>query len=195
MGADRMHHSWEMILRRCRLGAARRKLAITHRPALFLYCAVTDRTDRPRHAYCGGRHEEERDQQRDQHALGTAPRRWCGWRAWRAGDTQWASSITSRDPRRPHRHMSSPEVCHVEEISIESPPPNVAFGFRRHSCLGLQITEHESFAFLDAILNPRPGAASQVNRISNGSPKGKAKPPSGSSTSSSRSPSKSGVVS
>ncbi len=34
--------------------------------------------------------------------------------------------------------------------------PNLAFGFGRHSCLGLQITEFESLAFLDAILTDWP---------------------------------------
>ena len=36
------------------------------------------------------------------------------------------------------------------------PVPNVAFGFGRHSCLGLQITEHETLAFLDAVLTRWP---------------------------------------
>lgn len=34
--------------------------------------------------------------------------------------------------------------------------PNLAFGFSRHSCLGLQITRHETVAFLDAFLSDWP---------------------------------------
>lgn len=35
--------------------------------------------------------------------------------------------------------------------------PNVAFGFGRHSCLGLKVTEHETTAFLDVLLEDWPG--------------------------------------
>jgi cytochrome P450 len=35
--------------------------------------------------------------------------------------------------------------------------PSVAFGFGRHSCLGLYITQDETLAFLDAILTEWPG--------------------------------------
>jgi len=34
--------------------------------------------------------------------------------------------------------------------------PNVAFGFGRHSCLGLKITEHETLAFLQAVRHSWP---------------------------------------
>lgn len=36
------------------------------------------------------------------------------------------------------------------------PTPNVAFGFGRHSCLGLQVTEHETLALLDVLLSDWP---------------------------------------
>jgi cytochrome P450 len=35
--------------------------------------------------------------------------------------------------------------------------PNLAFGFGRHSCMGMNITEHETGAFLRAILQNWPG--------------------------------------
>lgn len=38
-----------------------------------------------------------------------------------------------------------------------SPIPNLAFGFGRHSCLGLHITLVEMLAMLDVLLNPWPG--------------------------------------
>lgn len=79
-------------------------------------------------------------------------------------------------------------------ISIESPPPtlpSVSVDTPASGCRSPSMNPWPCWI----ILNPRPGGASPVNRISNGSPKGKAKPPSGSSTSSSRSPSMSSVVS
>jgi cytochrome P450 len=51
-------------------------------------------------------------------------------------DTQW------KDPEKLDIHRDE--------------KPNLAFGFGRHSCLGLQITRHESRAFLDAILSDWP---------------------------------------
>jgi cytochrome P450 len=35
--------------------------------------------------------------------------------------------------------------------------PSLAFGFGRHSCLGLALTQHESLAFLETLLNDWPG--------------------------------------
>ena len=49
--------------------------------------------------------------------------------------------------------FADPETLRIDR----EPTPNVAFGFGRHSCLGRQITEHETLAFLDAILNRWPG--------------------------------------
>jgi cytochrome P450 len=44
-----------------------------------------------------------------------------------------------------------------ETVDIHRPRiPNVAFGFGRHSCLGLQITEFETLSFLEVILADWP---------------------------------------
>jgi cytochrome P450 len=44
-----------------------------------------------------------------------------------------------------------------EKIDIHrKPKANLAFGFGRHSCLGLQITEVQTLAFLDVFLNDWP---------------------------------------
>ncbi|WP_375388639.1 cytochrome P450 [uncultured Amnibacterium sp.] len=44
-----------------------------------------------------------------------------------------------------------------ETIDIHRPPkPNLAFGFGRHSCLGLQITEVQTLAFLEVFLEQWP---------------------------------------
>ena len=45
----------------------------------------------------------------------------------------------------------------AEELNIRrEQKPNVAFGFGRHSCLGLKVTEHETAAFLDVLLADWP---------------------------------------
>ena len=46
---------------------------------------------------------------------------------------------------------------HPDRIDIHRVPvQNVAFGFGRHSCLGVHVTETETQGFLEAILNPWP---------------------------------------